>query len=362
MGFGLKPTTSRELRPHRRRCRSVSSMYRCRWRSISQWTRKPVAVPTGHRALTYRPSHDQALSGSRRSRPASRLLRCPDHWMDDRMGRARLADLQDGAWPGGHCGRADQYGDHLQWLDRAVSPRDPGRDTWRDAVPDQHRRFAPQILGRPVGVGRAPGPRRDHSGRDRARAPGGAPAHLAGAFAIWGLALARHERDRVRARVCAHRVDYGASGPGARGARLPGDLDAELSAADVGQRGSGWRPRGTSIRSPRKRDAQTCWARCAPAGAAGATGAAGTPGALSLCSSLPYRCRVCRSIKTLRQAEVVARDDEINDAAWQVHRKVSGFREQLGQHQLAFEGAVDEIALASQRLLASITENLPHRS
>ena len=79
-------------------------------------------------------------------------------------------------------------------------------------------------------------------------------------------------------------------------------------------------------------------------------------------STLPYRCRVCRSIKTLRHAEVVASDDEIRAAARQFVRKVSGFREPTGKHQLAFEGAVDEIALASQRLLASITENLPHRS
>ena len=71
---------------------------------------------------------------------------------------------------------------------------------------------------------------------------------------------------------------------------------------------------------------------------------------------------MCQSIKTLRHAEVVASDDEIRAAARQFVRKVSGFREPTGKHQLAFEGAVDEIALASQRLLASITENLPHRS
>ena len=76
---------------------------------------------------------------------------------------------------------------------------------------------------------------------------------------------------------------------------------------------------------------------------------------------LSYLCRVCRSIKTLRQAEVVASEDEIRAAARQFVRKVSGFREPSGKHQLAFEGAVDEIALASQRLLESIAENLPAR-
>ena len=72
---------------------------------------------------------------------------------------------------------------------------------------------------------------------------------------------------------------------------------------------------------------------------------------------------MCRSIKTLRHSDVVASQEEIRAAARQFVRKVSGFREPSGKHQLAFEGAVDDIALASQRLLASIAENLsPHRS
>jgi hypothetical protein len=72
---------------------------------------------------------------------------------------------------------------------------------------------------------------------------------------------------------------------------------------------------------------------------------------------------VCRSIKTLRHSDVVASEEEIRAAARQFVRKVSGFREPSGKHELAFEGAVDEIAFASQRLLASIAENLPaHRA
>ena len=60
---------------------------------------------------------------------------------------------------------------------------------------------------------------------------------------------------------------------------------------------------------------------------------------------------------------MVAAEDEIRAAARQFVRKVSGFREPSGRHQVAFEGAVDEIALASQRLLESIAGNLPaHRS
>ena len=67
---------------------------------------------------------------------------------------------------------------------------------------------------------------------------------------------------------------------------------------------------------------------------------------------------MCRSIKTLRHSDVVATDDEIRAAARQFVRKVSGFREPTSRHAEAFEGAVDEIALVSQRLLESIAGNL----
>ncbi len=64
----------------------------------------------------------------------------------------------------------------------------------------------------------------------------------------------------------------------------------------------------------------------------------------------------------MRQADVVATDEEIRAAARQFVRKVSGFREPSSRHQVAFEGAVDEIALASQRLLETIAGNLAGRS
>ncbi len=67
---------------------------------------------------------------------------------------------------------------------------------------------------------------------------------------------------------------------------------------------------------------------------------------------------MCRSIKTLRQADIVATDEDIRAAARQFVRKVSGFREPSSRHQKAFEGAIDEIALSSQRLLESISREL----
>src|SRR5260370_15222765 len=71
---------------------------------------------------------------------------------------------------------------------------------------------------------------------------------------------------------------------------------------------------------------------------------------------------VCRSIKTLRHADEVATDDEIRAAARHFVRKVSGFTKPTAKHEAAFEDAVDEIAVASQRLLVPIAPNLPHHS
>jgi len=72
---------------------------------------------------------------------------------------------------------------------------------------------------------------------------------------------------------------------------------------------------------------------------------------------------MCRSIKTLRQADMVASDEEIRAAARQFVRKVSGFREPSSRHEAAFEGAIDQISVASRRLLDSISENLAvHRA
>ena len=67
---------------------------------------------------------------------------------------------------------------------------------------------------------------------------------------------------------------------------------------------------------------------------------------------------MCRSIKTLRHSDVVATDDEIRAAARQFVRKVSGFTKPSSRHEAAFEVAVDEVALASHRLLESIAGNL----
>jgi hypothetical protein len=63
---------------------------------------------------------------------------------------------------------------------------------------------------------------------------------------------------------------------------------------------------------------------------------------------------MCRSIKTLRGAEVEATDAEVAAAALQFVRKVSGYRVPSRKNAEAFDGAVAEIAAASRRLLEQL--------
>ena len=60
---------------------------------------------------------------------------------------------------------------------------------------------------------------------------------------------------------------------------------------------------------------------------------------------------MCRSIKQLRLPDAPATEAEIQAAALQYVRKVSGYRAPSKTNQAAFDAAVAEIALATQRLL-----------
>lgn len=64
---------------------------------------------------------------------------------------------------------------------------------------------------------------------------------------------------------------------------------------------------------------------------------------------------MCRSIKTLRRPDEPATEDEIRAAARQYVRKVSGYREPSKKNHDAFEDAIEEIAVASRKLLDSVT-------
>jgi hypothetical protein len=63
---------------------------------------------------------------------------------------------------------------------------------------------------------------------------------------------------------------------------------------------------------------------------------------------------MCRSIKTLRRSDDAATTGEIEAAARQFVRKVSGYRVPSAKNQEAFDAAIAEIAHASQHLLEAI--------
>jgi hypothetical protein len=63
---------------------------------------------------------------------------------------------------------------------------------------------------------------------------------------------------------------------------------------------------------------------------------------------------MCRSIKTLRRPDGPATDEEIDAAALQFVRKVSGYRSPSPANTEAFDAAVREVAEASRRLLSSL--------
>lgn len=63
---------------------------------------------------------------------------------------------------------------------------------------------------------------------------------------------------------------------------------------------------------------------------------------------------MCRSIKTLRNNEQRATDEEVRAAALQFVRKVSGYRTPSKKNEDPFEAAVEEIAASSRKLLESL--------
>lgn len=63
---------------------------------------------------------------------------------------------------------------------------------------------------------------------------------------------------------------------------------------------------------------------------------------------------MCRSIKVLRQPDISATDADIEAAALQFVRKISGYRKPSRLNEKAFDQAVLEIAKSSRRLLDSL--------
>ena len=63
---------------------------------------------------------------------------------------------------------------------------------------------------------------------------------------------------------------------------------------------------------------------------------------------------MCRSIKQLRQPDQPPTEAEVEAAALQFVRKVSGYRAPSRANQEAFEAAVAEITRATRRLLERV--------
>jgi hypothetical protein len=68
---------------------------------------------------------------------------------------------------------------------------------------------------------------------------------------------------------------------------------------------------------------------------------------------------MCRNIRTLYNFEPPATSEEIEAAALQFVRKISGFTKPSALNEAAFEAAIAEVTAASTRLLASLETNAP---
>ncbi|MEO6398468.1 MAG: DUF2277 domain-containing protein [Tepidiformaceae bacterium] len=66
---------------------------------------------------------------------------------------------------------------------------------------------------------------------------------------------------------------------------------------------------------------------------------------------------MCRSIKTLRNADPEATLDDVRAAALQYVRKLSGFRAPSRVNAEVFEAAVAEVAASTERLLSGLAKS-----
>ena len=65
---------------------------------------------------------------------------------------------------------------------------------------------------------------------------------------------------------------------------------------------------------------------------------------------------MCRSIKTLRKLDHPVTPEEIEAAALQYVRKISGYRAPSRANALAFERAVQQVSAATRELLSGIKD------
>jgi hypothetical protein len=68
---------------------------------------------------------------------------------------------------------------------------------------------------------------------------------------------------------------------------------------------------------------------------------------------------MCRNIRTLHNFQPPATAEEVHDAALQYVRKISGSTKPSQANAEAFERAVEEVALATSRLLDGLVTSAP---
>jgi hypothetical protein len=68
---------------------------------------------------------------------------------------------------------------------------------------------------------------------------------------------------------------------------------------------------------------------------------------------------MCRNIRTLHNFDPPATEEEVNDAALQYVRKISGSTKPSRANAEAFDRAVDEVAAATTKLLGALVTNAP---
>lgn len=71
---------------------------------------------------------------------------------------------------------------------------------------------------------------------------------------------------------------------------------------------------------------------------------------------------MCRNIKTLFNFEPPVTPEEVRAASLQFVRKITGFHHPSRANEAAFNAAIDDIAMASARLLRSLETSAPRRS
>ena len=71
---------------------------------------------------------------------------------------------------------------------------------------------------------------------------------------------------------------------------------------------------------------------------------------------------MCRNIKALYNFDPPATEADIQAAAMQYVRKISGFSKPSKTNEATFKAAVDAVALASAKLLQNLETNAPPRS